>query len=234
MSWRDSSIQAGATTRQPASLRSLCSSPPAWSYQQSSSSNPSPVRSCGRSQRSSTGSSGSLATFQPIRALRLLRLLRLMRLVQVSRKVFSLEGLRLAALLALLTTLAGGTAFASVEKGTSVDDGLYWAITTITTVGSHIEPHSTTGKLLTVMLVLVGAGFVAILTGAVAQRFMAHSTTMQEPQADTHATAQVALLHELRDLSERLRRIERALLIETDRDDRARSRYMPKLTEPNE
>jgi len=160
-----------------------------------------------------------LAVFQPIRVLRLLRLVRLLRLAQTSRRIFSLEGLRFTALLTLLMTLGGGAAFASVEKGLSIDDGIYWAITTITTVGSHIEPHSTVGRLLTVMLVLVGAGFVTILTGAVAQRFIAHSAATEQHQEGVHAATESALLHELRSLSERLARIERVLITEAKQGD---------------
>src|SRR4051794_33384280 len=45
------------------------------------------------------------ASLQSLRVFRLLRLLRLLRLAQLSRRVFSLEGLKFAALLAVLTTV---------------------------------------------------------------------------------------------------------------------------------
>jgi voltage-gated potassium channel len=145
-----------------------------------------------------------LATlFQPIRALRLLRLLRLVRFVQLSRRLFSLEGLKFAAMLTVCTALIGGAAFSSLEKNISLADGFYWAITTITTVGSHIEPRTAGGKMLTVVLVIVGAGFVAVLTGAIAQRFVAHSTDA--------AKAEATLLEELQALSRRLHRIEQLI-----------------------
>jgi voltage-gated potassium channel len=162
-----------------------------------------------------------LSAFQPIRALRLLRLLRLVRLAQLSRRLFSLEGLRFVALLTLLTTLAGGAAFASVEKGTTVDDGMYWAVTTITTVGSHTEPNSATGKVLTIVLVIMGAAFVAILTGAIAQRFVTQTTTAAHDGTRAVTIAENAILEEIRSLSERLRRIEQALLIEAEHSGEA-------------
>jgi voltage-gated potassium channel len=115
------------------------------------------------------------AGLQSLRVLRLLRLVRLLKLAQVSRRVFSLEGLRYAALLGLLTIIGGGAAFAAVEKNQNLDlwDGVFWAVSTMTTVGSDIQPHTTLGRIIAMSLVLVGIGFVALLTGAVAERFLA-------------------------------------------------------------
>ena len=71
---------------------------------------------------------------QSIRVLRILRLLRLLRLGPLVRLLFTAEGLRYAALLRALTALASGLAFSSVEN-TSLGNGIYWAIPTMTTVG---------------------------------------------------------------------------------------------------
>jgi voltage-gated potassium channel len=110
-----------------------------------------------------------LSALAPVRLLRLLRLLRLVRLAPLARCLLSMEGLRYAALLAVLTAVAGGAAFAALEKGQSTGDGIYWAITTMTTVGyGDLSPDSTGGKVLAVIVMVVGIGFVAILTGAVA------------------------------------------------------------------
>jgi Ion transport protein len=69
------------------------------------------------------------ASLQAIRALRLLRLLRLLRIAPLARRVFSLEGLRYVSLLALVTALGGGAAFAAVEKHMTTWDGVWWAVT---------------------------------------------------------------------------------------------------------
>src|SRR5215217_135038 len=55
-----------------------------------------------------------LEALAPVRMLRLLRVLRLVRLAPLMHRVLSLEGLRYAAILAAVTVLAGGAAFAAV------------------------------------------------------------------------------------------------------------------------
>lgn len=110
---------------------------------------------------------------QSVRLLRLLRLVRLLRLAGLARTVFSLAGVRYAALLAILTAVAGAQAFATTEN-VPTDDALYWSISTMTTVGyGDVTPDTDAGRAIAVAVMLVGIGFVAILTGAIAQRFIA-------------------------------------------------------------
>jgi voltage-gated potassium channel len=112
---------------------------------------------------------------QGLRVLRLLRLLWLLRLAQLSREVFSLEGLHYAALLAGLTAVGGGALFVALERQNQhLDDwdGLYWAVTTMTTLGSDIYPTTTGGEILSAVMVVIGVSFLALLTGAIAQRFL--------------------------------------------------------------
>lgn len=114
-----------------------------------------------------------LAVLQPVRLLRLLRLVRLLRLAPLVRRLFTARGLRYTTLLAFLTALAGGAAFHQAENGKSFWEGLYWSITTMTTVGyGDVTPQSTAGRIIAVFIMLVGIGFVALLTGAIAQAFI--------------------------------------------------------------
>ena len=56
---------------------------------------------------------------------------------------------------------------------------------------------------------LVGIGFVAILTGAIAERFLAHDIEREtETVEDELDEASVAILSELRDLKARLADVE--------------------------
>jgi voltage-gated potassium channel len=114
--------------------------------------------------------------------------------------------------LALLTALGGGAAFASAEKGYSTWDGVWSATTTMTTVGyGDIYPTTTTGRLLGIAVMLVGIGFIAVLTGAVAQRFLAADVETIEAEVIEEAASVEAILSELRAVRERLRDLETRL-----------------------
>jgi voltage-gated potassium channel len=115
------------------------------------------------------------ASLQAARAFRLLRLLPLLRAGLLARRLLTTEGIRDVAVLTLVTILGGGAAYAAVEKGQDLDtlDGVWWALTTMTTVGyGDSYPATTSGRAIAVVVMLVGIGFVAILTAAAAERFM--------------------------------------------------------------
>jgi voltage-gated potassium channel len=149
-----------------------------------------------------------LTAVQPIRLLRLLRVVRLFWLVPHIRRAFSTEGLRFAATLAVLTAIGGGAAFAAVEKY-SVGDGIYWAITTMTTVGyGDITPKTTEGKIVAVVVMLVGIGTAFLLIGAVAQQFVAAKVG---PSLEEIETEEEDLLGQVREISARLEQLHAAL-----------------------
>ena len=112
-------------------------------------------------------------SLQAARVFRLLRLLRLVRAGSLARRVFSTEGVRDAAVLTLMAVLGGGAAFAAVEDHVSAWDGVWWAITTVTTVGYGDVPVKTDGgRVIGICLMIMGIGFVAVLTAAAADRFV--------------------------------------------------------------
>jgi voltage-gated potassium channel len=155
------------------------------------------------------------AGLQSLRVLRLLRLVRLLRLAQLSREVFSLEGLRYSMLLAVLTAIGGGALFVAFEKGSQhLDawDGIYWAVTTMTTLGSNIYPTTTGGEVVSTVILIVGIGFVALLTGAFAQRFLSPEIVeVEEELAAEQVSAEVLALRELKNVQEQLQSLEVAV-----------------------
>jgi voltage-gated potassium channel len=145
------------------------------------------------------------------RLLRLLRLVRIFRLAPLMRTVFTIQGVQYAAFLAFLTLIAGGYAFSSAENNATLADGLYWAIGTMTTAGSGpIEAHTNTTEAVAAGLMVVGLSFTAVLTGALAQRFIVTEDTVTEGNRETLAN-QIVTHDKLDDLAERLARLEAAL-----------------------
>ncbi|HXL43516.1 MAG TPA: potassium channel family protein [Gaiellaceae bacterium] len=149
------------------------------------------------------------AFLQSARALRLLRLLRFVRLgllgaraLVAARMLFSPSGLRYVVVLVLLFVVVAGSAVAMVDsEGVgSIWDGIWWALATVTTVGyGDVVPHSVAGRIVAAVVMLVGIGFFALLTAAVAATFVKQDERPEE------------LREELREISARLERIERAL-----------------------
>jgi voltage-gated potassium channel len=124
------------------------------------------------------------SSLQSLRAIRLLRLLRLLKLAQVTQRLFSDRGLQYAALMTALIAVGGGSVFRAFEAGhqhLSEWDGIYWAITTMTTLGSEWEPTTVGSEITSVAILLVGVSFMAMLTGAIAQRFL-HPRGSREPE----------------------------------------------------
>lgn len=153
------------------------------------------------------------ASLQALRVFRLIRLVRILRLAQIMRRLFTFEGLRYAALLALVTLIGGGTAFASVEKEPTAWDGIWWALTTMTTVGyGDVFPETNAGRVIAIVVMTVGIGFGTIVIGAVAQRFV--ETEAREEVAELEeevASAETDIIGELHKIGLRLERLEESV-----------------------
>jgi voltage-gated potassium channel len=151
------------------------------------------------------------ASLQALRVFRLLRLLRLIAVVTYARRLFSLNGLGYGALLAAVTVLAGGAAFAHAE-GDEVTtwDGVWWAMTTVTTVGyGDLYPQTTIGRLIGMLVMLVGIGFLSLLIGAVSERFMTSQLhELSEDVAEEVQEVEADVLQEIREITTRLQRLE--------------------------
>jgi voltage-gated potassium channel len=154
------------------------------------------------------------AGLQALRVLRLLRILRLIAFARLARKAFSMDGLRAAAFLAVLAVLGGGAAFAGAERHRSLWDGIWWAITTMTTVGyGDLSPQTTLGRVVGILVMMVGIGFVAILTAALAERFVAGGAAQRTERdliVELGATED-EIVSEIHDIARRLTELESAV-----------------------
>jgi len=154
----------------------------------------------------------ALLTAPALGGLDLFRLARLLR-GRVGRRAAetatTAAGLRYVAMLALLTVGLGGVLFARLEPDVGVGDGIYWAVTTITTTGyGDIVPTTSSAKILAVYVMLVGAAFLAIITGAIAQRFI---QSWRAAHGEPEDPGEAAVLAKLDEIADRLAAVERSL-----------------------
>ena len=149
--------------------------------------------------------------FDSLRILRIVRVLRLFRLAPLVRWLFSTEGIRYAALAALLVVFAGGEAFSQVE-GVGFWNSVYWSVTTFTSTGyGDISPHSAEGRALASIIMLVGISFVAVITAALAERFLRSRSEAIEAKEREIITSEQEILNQLKALSARVEELAQAV-----------------------
>lgn len=133
--------------------------------------------------------------------LRLARFIRLARFgvivaraLQAERRLTSGDSLRVASILTVTAICIAGAAQHAFSTGEfeSLWDGIWWAVTTTTTVGyGDLYPTTVQGRVIGMALMFVGIGFLSLLTAAVASRFV------RQERSEEHV-----------ELMETLRRIE--------------------------
>jgi voltage-gated potassium channel len=139
-------------------------------------------------------------TMKLARVLPIVRLVWLMAIAHRLRNVFSLQGLRYAALIVFTVVVGGGVIFVAVEGGQDLStwDGLWWAAETVTTVAyGDIYPTTALGRLVATVVMTAGIGFVALLTGALAQRFLYGGSANAAPESDPDRAEMMLKLDEL-------------------------------------
>jgi voltage-gated potassium channel len=103
---------------------------------------------------------------------------------------------------AIVVAGAAERAFASGEFGT-LWDGIWWAVTSVTTVGyGDLYAKSVAGRLIGMLLMFVGISFLSLPTAAIASRFV------KQERGEEHIEMMEALHRievELPDLKARLR-----------------------------
>ena len=150
-----------------------------------------------------------------VRSARFLRLLRtarvgvfLLRGIKAVQRVLSQHKLHYTLLVAGAVTVGAGVIVAELERGavdaniTTVPQGLWWAITTVTTVGyGDAYPVTAAGRAFAVVLMLVGVGLFGLLAASLAS-FLIQRGHDEEVEPDDIG---------LEDIAARLERIEEQL-----------------------
>jgi voltage-gated potassium channel Kch len=106
-----------------------------------------------------------------------------------------------------LLTVGAGLLVTVVDRESfpSIGSGLWWAVQTVTTVGYGDNiPMNVAGRLVAVLVMLLGIGFLTVITASITGTFVSRSR--HEP-----SEAETAMAEQLRQLDDRLERIEAAL-----------------------
>jgi len=135
-----------------------------------------------------------------VRILRLLRMFRLLRLTAYVSEFGALYAalrasrrkiLVFLSFVLLVVTIAGTLMYVveGPENGfTSIPVGIYWAITTMTTVGfGDVTPNTDLGRFIASVMMLLGWGTLAVPTGIVSAELVGHATRREPTTRTCHA-----------------------------------------------
>lgn len=142
------------------------------------------------------------------RATRLARALRLTRFLAIGsrsvtglRRVLDPSALPFVSLFLVLVITVGGAGLYMIELESDgvhgFGDAVWWAIVTVTTVGyGDITPSSTSGRIVAVIVMLVGIAFTSLLTAQIA----AYLTRQDQDELERDIDADIARLEGKLDL----------------------------------
>jgi voltage-gated potassium channel len=107
-------------------------------------------------------------------------------------------------------TIVAGLLMTVIDHGNfpSVGSGLWWAVQTVTTVGygDHV-PSTAAGQLVAALVMLLGIGFIAVITASITSAFVGRSRQQERPGGPNS----VATTEYLQKIDARLERIEAAV-----------------------
>lgn len=120
---------------------------------------------------------------------------------------------RLTALISLggVLVLAGGGGLAALESNvvSSYGEGVWWALSLMTTVGFVGEaPETTGGRVVSALLMLAGFAMMALTTAAIASILVREE---EEPQREVERDFETSARDLLADIADRLTALEAAL-----------------------
>ena len=128
-----------------------------------------------------------LSSLRLVRLARLLRLFRvgvfLSRALQAERRLSSTQVFRVVALVTVFIVVVAGAAQATFDSRDfhSLWDGIWWSVVTVTTVGyGDIVVKSVQGRIIAMFVMLVGIGFLSVLTATIASQFITTDTDSDE------------------------------------------------------
>jgi voltage-gated potassium channel len=163
-----------------------------------------------------------LAIFRAARSLRLLRVFRLgavaargaHRIVQFPESKNSQLAVTAASF--LMITMVSAVLVLAVEEGTrgseidTMGQSLWWAVSTVTTVGyGDIAPHTTAGRLFALVPMIAGVALIAVVASNFTERL--YPSLTQQLRADAMPDDESRIDRRLDDLFARLESLEEAI-----------------------
>ena len=126
---------------------------------------------------------------------------RIKNFINLIERVFNSRRLRTILGVLIICIISFGYVFYLAEPQIkTIEDGIWWALVTITTVGyGDIAPLTTLGRLVAGTLVFVGLGLIATVTAIVSAKFIAN-------YVDHHTNDDV--LEKLEELEDEIEKIE--------------------------
>jgi voltage-gated potassium channel len=116
---------------------------------------------------------------------------------------------RAIAVVTIVVTTVGGVLVRLTDPDSisSLANGIWWSLQTVTTVGyGDIVPASTAGRLTAAVVMLAGLSFLAVTTAAVTNAFVQAAARRRGAHADDTVLAEIKRLRgELQDLRAELR-----------------------------
>jgi voltage-gated potassium channel Kch len=107
----------------------------------------------------------------------------------------------------LIVTVVGGLAIRLVDRKdfSSIGEGMWWAVQTVTTVGyGDVVPHGTGGRLIATLVMLTGIAFISLVTASVTATLVEQNRRRRPSDGDP-------VIASLEAISSRLDAIERRL-----------------------
>ncbi len=128
-------------------------------------------------------------------------MIRIKNFINLIERVFNSRRLRTILGVLIICIISFGYVFYLAEPQIkTIEDGIWWALVTITTVGyGDITPLTTLGRLVAGTLMFVGLGLIATVTAIVSAKFIAN-------YVDHHTNDDV--LEKLEELEDEIEKIE--------------------------
>lgn len=127
-------------------------------------------------------------TFQAARLIRLIRVIRLLTLMNRRSSFldtfFEKYHIDKLFLIVVLFMFVSALSMKWIEPSFhTYEDALWWTVVTTTTVGyGDISPHTTLGKIIASILMMVGIGMIGVVTGTVTSLFTREETSEVPPE----------------------------------------------------